>query len=66
MYVLIEQSKLDLSTILLSLNFNLCDKQSRIDQTNSISRRVTISGLTLSSVTLYLLTQPLSTELLND
>lgn len=66
MYVLIEQSKLDLSTILLSLNFNLCDKQSRIDQTNSISRRVTISGLTLSSVNLYLLTQPLSTELLND
>lgn len=66
MYVLIEQNKLGLGTILLSLNFNLCDKQSSIDQASSISRRVTISGLTLSLVNLYLLTQPISTELLND
>lgn len=66
MYVLIKQNKPDLGIILLSLNFNLCDKQSSIDQTSSISRRVTISGLTLSLVNLYLLTQPISTDLLND
>lgn len=64
MYVLLQQNKLDLGTILLSLNFNLCDKQSSIDQTSSKNRRVTISGLTLSLVNLYLLTQ--TTELLND